>query len=305
MELTYSQQDRILGYLFGEQNESEREKFELDFFSDPDLLTETNAICDDLIVDYWAGKLPADQHDRFTQRLHAVPFLRERAKLCRALFCYARTVSPIIEDTPQKLKQIGFWQQLRAQLNPENLFSYAFVMLAFSGILLIGCWYLRGIVVSDDGRRNSAGVRANSSVTIDQNTASVMPSQTHPIVAPRPAQSTPAARHHSSSMIASILLSAEITRGASEISKLKIPPRTGAVRLQLEISEPVTPSTAAVLQSSMGPKIKNWNRVTAARRNESLIIDLDISSDLLKKGEYLITLQDKDKKIFQSHFQVE
>jgi anti-sigma factor RsiW len=284
-----SQQEQIAQYVMGDLSESEQLQTEEQYFTDANFLREVQAVCDDLMDAYLSGEMSAADRVRFEQRLREIPYLREQLKMHRALLHLANARAELASDTaPQWWAALAAWWA--RPLLPR------FVTVAMVGVLgLSVIWFLM-TVRQTTHKTNDAGAKVSAS-------PSVAPSL-QPFFTPAPtegraknsasAKSSPPARVLP--VIASIVLSADVTRGEEQRARLVIPSTNGIIRVQLELPTAQPHKYQAALHTAAGRGLQIWRNLSPTHHQAFSVLELSIPAHSLTDGEYVIELTGKNER---------
>jgi hypothetical protein len=289
-----SQRERIVRYLFGQQTAEEGEQTEQDYFADAAFLNEVQTLCDELIDDYLHERMPPPERTAFAQRLHALPFLRERLATERALLRWAKSAPPVL---PQRRWAVA--AALKSQLTAAWRLPGVAALLALC-VLGAGIWY--------------AVRRTSSDATLPRPLAApVAVTAPLPIMTPaerlspdvlRPSERPGLTEKHATlvaPVLASLLLSADSVRGGAELPTLSLPKGRGMVRLQLEVP-PAPPQPYRAILRAPHP-LKTWPRLLPQRYQTDWIVTLRLPAELLQAKEYVIELQGATTTIYRFRVQ--
>lgn len=291
------QHERIIRYVMGELSEAEQLHTEEQYFADAEFLGEVQAVCGELIDAYLTGRMSTRDRERFEKRLHAIPFLQAQVETSRVLL--HRATAP---TTPQpallpRVVEVGWRTRL-------NAFLPRLVMVgAACSLLLGGAWYWWRITSSVNPNRTPEQIIAQATATPTP-TPTIAPSvSATPVITATPAK--PTVQPLSPPMIASILLSAEVTRGDAQLARLAIPAANGVVRLQLELPSDERRSYQVVLQTVTGQPLCTWRKAVIVHRQAVSVVELQVPAHLLPRGQYFVTLTSGTSSAYKFPFSVE
>ena len=131
-EVNQEQDQTILRYLLGELSEAEQERFEDEYFADPQLFQRLQDARNDLMDSYARNELPRDQRAQFEQYFLASPRRRERVEFAREFARHEEQATTA--NKPQKLPLFG-WFPLRLRL----VMAFILLLLGCGGIWLLDC----------------------------------------------------------------------------------------------------------------------------------------------------------------------
>lgn len=293
--------ERIVRYILGQQTEGEREQIEQEYFADAAFLREVQAVCDELVDDYLHDRMPAREREQFAQRLLTIPFLQERVKTERALERWANT-APVAATPKTRWLDMHLWKHASGAW----FWPRAFALLLVLG-LCAGLWFL--------ARKNNSSpspqmAQERPSPSLSEQAASpVMPTATlRPVASAFPskeATTAPSIEKKTAPVIATILLSTDVVRSASEVATLSMPRQEGIVRVQLEIPQHTGQTYRAILQTSEQQPLQTWNQLSPRRYETAWVITLLIPAKLLNEGEHQIRLRGTNLDAHTFRFRVQ
>ncbi|MBL8203260.1 MAG: hypothetical protein JNM09_03460 [Blastocatellia bacterium] len=288
------QRERIVQYVMGELDEAEQLRIEEQYFADVEFLGEIQAVCGDLIDAYLTGAMPRRDRERFEKRLHAIPFLRAQVETSRALFQYAQTAATERPEPvrKQRVPFVGWWAS-RQSFWPR---------LAWGGII---CGLLVGGVWYWQRTRQSITTTPSVVAQAEATPTAIIPPPTPsaPVVAAF--SPDPLTKSSVPSVVASLLLSAELTRSENQLARLLIPKAKGVVRLQVELSAGAQPPYEVVLQTAQGQHLRTWRHANIVHSPMGSVVALDVPARLLPKGRYFVALKAGTAPLQKFPFSVE
>jgi hypothetical protein len=293
-----SQQKPIVQYVMGELSEAEQLQIEEQYFADAAFLGEVQAVCADLIDAYLTGAMPVRDREQFEKRLHAIPFLREQVETSRVLLEYARTTAAE-RPVPVRKRRAAFAGWWASRPNFWSRLAWAGVVC---GLLSVGLWYGRQSRPSEFTEANPRVIAQSSATPVANITSSVpaSPTPTPTMSSPKPVPKPPVPP-----VIASLLLSADVTRSESQGARLLLPASNGQVLLQLELPAAQPPSYQATLQNAQGQTLRTWRKMVAKRHRTVSVVTLKVPAHLLSRGEYRVTLTSENATSYRFPFLVE
>ena len=288
-------------YLLGEMTEAEQARFEERFFHDVELSELISDVENDLIDGYVRGELSQRETERFEQHFLISNRRREKLELAQALLQAknAKAVLPVIDSGGS----LPWWKAMVATLRaPSPALSYSFGAAAL--LLLVGGLWLfsevRGLrnetarlaaerdrqSAQNDQLREQANDRqrqtdelAAQKGQLESQLEELQTQTGNPERSPRPALS-----------FLSFILSA-VSRGSDGPKKLIIPPGTGAVRLQLNLSPGDDyPAYQVNLQKGSGEQVRSWKGLRAAPAKGARAVFVEVQVSSLSSSEYEVTL---------------
>ncbi|MFN7929586.1 MAG: hypothetical protein U0Y68_16900 [Blastocatellia bacterium] len=294
-----SQREQIVRYLLGQQADEEREQIEQDYFANAAFLSEVQAACDDLIDDYLHERMSPSERATFAQRLHALPFLRERLATERALLLWARSAPPVL-----KQRRAAAFAAIPSQFTSAWLLPCVAAALLALVAMGAGMWY----AVRNGSPATTAQLAKPSASPAEVATPwpAAQPSDSaRPMATPAVAPAERLKKQFVPVRV-SLLLSAEQVRSKTELPTLSLPHGKGRVRLQLEVP-PVSPQTSAhyraVLRDAAQMPRKRWLRLAPRRYQTDWILTLLLPTELLHQQDYSITLQGPTTITYHFHVQ--
>jgi hypothetical protein len=299
MDMNLKDEGQSARYLLGEMTEAEQARFEERFFHDVELSELLSDLENDLIDAYVRGELSQRETERFEQHFLISVRRREKLDLAQALLQakYAGTSARLVDSRTS----VPWWKAMVAQLRaPGPALSYSFgaaaLCLLVAGLLLFSeVRNLRNETArlaaerdrqsaQNDQLREQANERQRQSDELatqkDQLERQLEELQTQAgTPSPRPALS-----------FLSFILS-PVSRGRDGPKKLIIPPGTGAVRLQLNLSAGDDyPSYQVSLRKANGEQVRSWKGLRAAPAKSARAVFVEIQADSLSVGEFEVTL---------------
>ena len=301
MEMNLKDEGQPARYLLGEMTEAEQARFEERFFQDLELSELISDVENDLIDCYVRGELSPRDRDRFEHHFLVSDRRREKLELAQALL-QAKNAAPAARVVDSR-GSLPWWKAMVAQLRaPSPALSYSFGATALF-LLVGGLWLFTEVRDLRNETARLAAERDRQSAQNDQlreqandrqrqtdelvaqkdqlaRQLEELQSQTgNPERAPRPALS-----------FLSFILS-PVSRGSDGPKKLIIPPGTGAVRLQLNLSAGDDyPAYQVNLQKANGEQVRNWKGLRAAPAKGARAVFVDLQASSLSVGDYEVTL---------------
>lgn len=140
----HQEQKTIRRYLLEQLSESKRQKVEVRLLSDEAFVEELEFVEDELVDEYIAGKLPADERLRFERTFLAHPGRKHKLRGGQALKRYLDANSPVSTTPTSRL------QSLRKWLSQLFLSSPIGVVVALLAVLVVGLGVWRGVIYQSD-----------------------------------------------------------------------------------------------------------------------------------------------------------
>src|SRR5262245_44703485 len=301
-----SKTSAIRNYLLDDLPESEAEEIESWYFAGGQRVDEVWAVFGEIAEECLSGELSEGESRRFEQKLRSAPALREMFEIEKALCDHAaRTASGTSRraETDNSISEVGWRRSARVGFLKMG-------RLAFAGALvltaLIAWFALRtregAISVSPEGSqqttlkgRQSPGGIAQPSVDPKRSPPSGRDENdkrseenTSSKGAP-PGQGRPAFRTIQR-ITATFLLSRPRVREEQNDPTLEIAVQTGAVQLELELSDDGCVVYSAALYEESGEALQRWERLRARRDHSIPRVALRAPASSLKNASYVIRL---------------
>ncbi|MFN7945550.1 MAG: hypothetical protein U0Z53_09370 [Blastocatellia bacterium] len=284
---------QIIRYVTGELNEEERQEIEQMYFSDPQFLSEVEAVTDDLVDDYLRGEMAGDVRLQFEQLLRVNPTLRERVAFSRTLLhLIDATARPVSE--PRRSFAAGLWTNLAAMFSWRLLPATA---IATAIITLCGLWYMtsRQTAPQPTARLESSpspSIRQEDRPGLTTSPSAVQaparsdgPPQTLPrSISPRPLSP------RNSPSLATFFLPVDVVRGDENKPEFPVPSQTQTIALQLELPNGAAGPFQVALQTRSGEIIQRWDNLTVQRQQTTPVVTLKLPASRLKATDYVVTL---------------
>ena len=280
--------ERLVRYLMGELSEEDQFRLEEEFFADPELLSEIQAICHDLMDDYLRDRLSASERQRCEQRLQSLPWLREKTANDQT-FLAGIDAAALARQRPPQSSLLPFHSPRPFALRFPLTLPQAIAAAVLLGIFIISVWYLVKPARPADSQ---AQIHPQAETPGPQPQASI-PASPHPTPnqpKPRPPSSPPSPQAPSSPVIASFLLPFDVVRGENDSPLLKVPGQTGAVQLQLELGQNDYRSYEAVLQTGAGETIRTWRNLSARHQQGVFTVAFRVPASQLTSTDYVVSL---------------
>ncbi|HKQ78798.1 MAG TPA: hypothetical protein VJ810_34185 [Blastocatellia bacterium] len=293
-------------YLLGDLPESAAEEFERRYFADGQRVDEVWAVFGEMAEESLSGELSDSESRRFGQRLRSAPFLREMFENEKALYNRAaRTASGTSHRAAidNSISEVGWRRSARVGSLKVSRLAVAAVLVLTA---LIAWFALRtregAISVSPEGSRQTtmkdqqppggiaqppvdpqrsppSGRDPNDNRSEEKNSPKASP----------PGQGRPASRIDQQ-VTATFLLSRPRVREEQNDPTLEITVQTGAVQLELELSNDGCAVYSATLFEESGVALQRWERLRARRDHSIPRVVLRAPADSLKNASYVIRL---------------
>jgi hypothetical protein len=293
-----SQQERLVRYVMGELSETEQEQTEAQYFAEAEFLQEVQAVCDDLMDAYLNGELSAHDRARLEQRLHAIPFLHDQVATSRALlhFVNAAAQPPAAPRPKRRWAWAGWWGLVRERVP----FPQVLAVVGVLAMLVVGRWY------GSSSRPSEVNVAQVSPTPLVTPTAQPTSSPATPTTVSPPKSSVPVNPTAAPVLpvVASLFLSAEVTRGAADLPQLRLPGTHGLALLQLELPQRERRFYQASLQTAQGQPLKSWHHLAPTRHSSASVLELKVPVGMLAAGAYQVQLSPDTNTIHQFRFRV-
>ena len=298
MDLETDNEITLRKFLLGTLPAAEREAIEDRFMVEGELFVALNAAEEDLLEEYARGELSASEREQIERQLLVVPRNRERARLLRTMqTAFERTHATAAEPERQtffrKFFQPQFWR-------------YALPAAAFLFLVCgLGWWLLRGreqgalqadktprpdITAPPQKRQPPPQSSPEPSRNAHPQKDGDNPNVNHSPDAPKNSQpDNDAAPPHRSALppvIATLVLSASVTRSEGRVPELSLPAEAQAAQVKLVLDTNDYAGYRAVLSDEDGVPV--WTSGTLKARNQ--IIMLNIPRRFLREGDYFLKL---------------
>jgi hypothetical protein len=265
-------------YLLGRASPEERVDLENAYLADPTSFEELTEAENDLIDSYVRGKLPEQDKKEFEQQYLASPGRQARVQFASALIDISQ------EPRPASVVQRSFpwpWFTLNQQI-PKLRWGLA--LSAATVILAIG-W----LKVTHD-REIRASLPSPQRGILHSPFAGTTPSNGQ---APKgkDASGTEIARTETPELAEfTMKLTPGISRSIGAEAKTFTLPRVGSIDLQLTLDNDDYPAYGVVLETAEGKVIQRVGGLKSRVLSGNKVIDLRISSHLIRTGDYVVTL---------------
>ena len=301
MDVNFKDESQSARYLLGEMTEAEQARFEERFFHDVELSEMLSEAENDLIDDYVRGELSPRERERFEHHFLVSERRRERVELARALLQAkdARAVDRAVDSRTS----LPWWKAMFGPLRvPGTALSYSFGAAALL-FVLGGLWLFSEVrqlreetarlaaerdaqsaqndqlrEQADEGKRRSDELAVQKD-QLERQLAELQNQAGSPERAPRP------------ELAFMTFILSPISRGGDGPKKLNIPPGTGAIRLQLNLSPgDEYPAYQVNLQKANGEQVRTWKGIRAAAAKGVRAVFVDVQTSSLSVSEYEVTL---------------
>ena len=284
---------KITRYVTGELDEEERQEIEQMYFSDPQFLSEVEAVTDDLVDDYLRGEMAGDVRLQFEQLLRVNPTLRERVAFGRTLLhLIDATARPVSE--PRRSFAAGLWASLAALFSWRLLPATA---IAAAIIALCGLWYfasrrtappptarLESSPSPSNRQEDRPGLTTSPSAVPPPARSGGPPKTLPPSISPRPFSP------RNSPSLATFFLPVDVVRGNENKPEFPVLPQTQTVALQLEVPDGTAGPFQVALQTRSGEIIQQWDNLTTQWQQATPVVILKLPVSRLKATDYVVTL---------------
>lgn len=296
----------IRNYLLGDLPELEAEEIEKWYFADGQRVDEVWAVFGEIAEECLSGKLSESESRRFEQRLRSTPTLREMFENEKALCIHAaRTVAETSRRfrPDNSISDVGWRRRARVGFLKASRLAVAGVLVLTAFIVWVALRTREGAIpVVTEGSQQTSMKDQQSMSGIAQ--PSVDPQQPPPSgrdansgfseeknssKASSPGQSRPAFGINQRT-IATFLLSRPRVREEQGDPTLETTVQTGAVQLELELSNEDCAVFSAALYAETGETLQRWERLRARRDHSIPRVVLRAPADLLKNASYVIRL---------------
>ncbi len=285
-------------FLLGKLTEHDQELIEKGYFNDAGSFEELLIAESELFDAYAAGRLSADDNERFESRLMTTPKQRDRAAFADALAEYALRSSGAEKET-----LISKWKSGILQLfSIKPLLSYSLSTAALLLLAVAGSWWMSSGPTAQ--RRTDVAVSIPPGISDDRilevNSPpdfSDMPAEessdervAQPARNDRKAKALPSASPRAprglSQVISTIVLTPGSVRDNGRAKVFVLPKATTRVDLKLEYDEFDHESYYAVVETADGQQV--WR---GKARYKDGIVSVDIPSNRITVGDYIVSLK--------------
>ncbi|MFN2500626.1 MAG: hypothetical protein ABR530_01285 [Pyrinomonadaceae bacterium] len=287
-------------FLLGRVSEQQRANIEQSFITDQQSFEHLLQAENDLVDDYVADRLSADDRRQFESIV--LPRQKQKVEFARAMAAYA--AANATADTPAPA--VESWREWFSgifTIAPAYSvgFSAAAILVALTAIFLLNRTSEPDRAAIDTPAPQQIaptlppepGRSTDTSITVP-------PSVTAPVRAEKPSselapatrpKNVPAAEHQRSvtSLIATIMLAPGLTRGDGSSPASELPNKEGVVRLQLPPEQGEYRRYAIVVETVDGQQV--WNQRVSAGAGT---ISTTVPRKRLSRGDYIVTLKGID-----------
>jgi hypothetical protein len=272
-ERVMSDQGSMRRYLLGTAKPEERSDFENRYLSDAGVFDELVEAENDLIDDYARGQLSETERQEFERRYLSSEKGRARVQYAAALAELSR--EPRLSAGVEKG---SLWLWLSSPFAQPNRTLRLGLAGITAAILIIGSLKLA------THRRLDASLASERTSRPQSSTA-----------APRQGGQTPTeiAKARSPELVElTVQLSPGIARGAgSRATVVTLQSRASSITFRLTLEEDSHPAYVAVLETAEGQLVQRSDKLKSRLSDGSKVVDLPISSGLVRPGDYVIRLQ--------------
>jgi hypothetical protein len=253
----------IRRYLLGHLDEAGREQFEERFVNDAKFREVALIVEEELIDDYLAGLLPADEQTHFDAHYLAGPRQRHELTLAQAIREYAlekAAVEPVVVPKPPGRKLFDF---LTGRGWLPALVGAAVLLVAVGGLWV---WWMRGWQGND-----SQLVTAETIARLNK-------------------------PPYSAESVLSVPLTGFLNRATGQGQKFAVPATVDIVQLQLAL--PATPyqSYQATLRVTDGAELFTVGDFSAQQTQAGRLLNLRLPARLLTPGDYTLSVSGRTRE---------
>ena len=307
MEGFADRDERYARYLLGDLPEEERARLEEEYFADDAEFERLAAVRDELTDLYARGELPARERRLFEEHFLATAPRRRRAREAEELIEFSTRLAAAPRAREGGAERRPFLLRALARGTPALRFSFAALLLLAA---LGGAWLL--VRRADDLRTERAAATpspdvARQGATDDATprrpegtgeggatpslTPAAPPGARGPEVAAGPApQRPPAAAHPPSPRVATLLLSAVLTRGEGPANTLLLRPDTDTARLRLPFKGDGYRRYVAVLRTVEGEEVWRGAALSEAPRGRARTAAVNVPARTFRRKDHTVTL---------------
>lgn len=288
-------------YLLGEMTEAEQARFEESFFDDVELSELVSDVENDLIDGYVREELSPGERERFERHFLVSERRREKVELARALL-QAENESAASRVVISRVT-LPWWKSMFESLRvPGTALSYSFGAAALL-FLVGGLWLFSEMRQLRNEMARLATERDVQSRQNDQlrEQADQQQRQSDELAAQKEQLEQQLAELKNQTGIPErepgpgpaflTFILSPVSRGSDGPKKLIIPPGTGTVRLQLNLSPgDEYPAYQVNLQKANGERVRSWKGLRAASAKGARAVFVDVQANSLSGSEYEVTL---------------
>ena len=284
-----SDERQAMKYLLGEMPEKEQEQFEARYFADDALFEELAIAKEELIDRYVRGQLEARKQWQFEQQLDQSPSLRQEVE-------FAQSLRQTLSASPSRIKTEKNALFNQSWLSPVGARTRVWAAL----LLIIGIGGLGWLWRENRGlRRELATLRAEQAAQLlreqglQQQLAEL---RGHPIPTPPPeiqpgrTPSPAPPENAANGMVFAINLTSAVRRGENS-ETFRLPAKTGSVRLRIILNFQPQPRDCRLTLRAVDGRQIVFRTVRVKYKNDSYVIETDLSAALFKTGEYLAVVE--------------
>jgi anti-sigma factor RsiW len=289
----------IRSYLLGELSPEERAEIEARLLADDAYFQQLLLVEEDLFDNYLDGELTPQEQAHFDSHFLNAPERRRDLRLATAFKKYV--ASSAVKDSPGVVDSSPSWfSSLFLSLRPAKpglvLTLATALALLIGGFWLIRRWSQSAPVITRSEPAATPTPFQQSPPTTSPNKDEVA-TQTTPVPANvngKEGQNPPSIpkEERPKPAVLTIALASGLVRGGGEMKRVKVPPETTSVRLQLELPSDSTDyqSYRAVLQNGSGQEVSSKGGLRARATAQGKTIILDVPAKLIKRDDYYLRL---------------
>lgn len=302
-------------FLLGKLSEEEQNKIEESYFQNNALFEDIRIAENDLIDEYVAGALSAEDRRRFENRLLLNPQQRQKVEFAKTLIQYASNQTSFVQERAIPLVRQNWWSFISQILSAKPMFSLSFAT-AMLVVISVALWWTLNDNLKNSSEINRAGELAqiqtpeqiqnpetapeSANETNVKNEAEVQKTPALRSSSKSMRQSSPKKqiepREHSRTIISTIVLPLGLTRGAEAAQVIEIPAKADQINIRIKFEEGEFASYSAVIETVEGRQIWSRQQLKPRKGKSDKALTVTIPSHLLKRGDYIISLKGLTEK---------
>lgn len=274
----------IRRFVLGDLDEESRQTLESEIIADDDLFGRVEAIEDEIIEDYLAGKLPGSERRIFDETLDSIPGRRTRIELVRSLS--AR--KPLSSQTSNV---VSFAERMRFASHARLSIAAGFAAAAITALIFIQARQS----ATDEAPPPPAVALAPATVPAtpsDPATTMPAPTTSSAIAARRPGSPilVSPAKAAAATSVVTFLLTSGTARSGDDGRTLDIAPGVDAVDFQIAVDDDEFSHYNAVLRAPDGASIATERDVPVTAPDGAPVIGIRVPASSLRDGRYELVL---------------
>jgi hypothetical protein len=288
--LTFANKELLARYLLGELSAGDRQRLEKEFLADDEVWETLSAVENDLIDSYVRGDLPEEKKWQFEQHFLDTPEKRERLEMARLLMDPA--VRQSIRTAPiEKHEKRGSW----LEASVEVLWGRHRAMNLGLGVAGLALVVVAAFMVLQNRHLQTELGQLQSQETALQRQIDQLQQQISSLSNPQERNAggntgNPGPREPET---VAVLLIPGLSRrpGQQNNNVLRIPATASSVVLKLEMKRDPYPQYEVLIETPEGNRVSRNERLKSEPgENGGKVVSLRLPSQLLRKGDYIVTL---------------